>query len=200
MPLPVAALYNTALYNKVTSGHRLGPQPTELLAPPIIRFTSLTPIWRIASTMFWPCETRTTETPPTDTGQIDEGGPLKRLIILASFCQNRQETATISCNSAIARPTLPKCAREACDCYRHRQRRRLLVRAGDLPSCRIQSPDRKLAPRQRTSFVAIHDRKPLSHVGKNGREFLRPLWGRLHRPLQAGQKLRDERHRSQTRT
>jgi hypothetical protein len=36
--------------------HLLGLQPTELLAPPI---TSLTPIWRIASTMVWPCETRT---------------------------------------------------------------------------------------------------------------------------------------------
>src|SRR5262249_17906349 len=38
--------------------HLLALQPAKLLAPPII-VTSLTPIWRIASTMFWPCETRT---------------------------------------------------------------------------------------------------------------------------------------------
>src|SRR5262249_10170700 len=38
--------------------HLLDLQPTELLAPAIIRY-SLTPIWRIASTLFWPCETRT---------------------------------------------------------------------------------------------------------------------------------------------
>jgi hypothetical protein len=38
--------------------HLLGLQPTKLLAPPIIRHLA-TPIWRIASTIFWPCETRT---------------------------------------------------------------------------------------------------------------------------------------------
>src|SRR5262249_36188769 len=38
--------------------HLLGLQPAELLAPPIIRHLAH-PIWRIASTMFWPCETRT---------------------------------------------------------------------------------------------------------------------------------------------
>src|SRR5262249_1930117 len=38
--------------------HLLALQPAKLLAPPII-VTSLTPISRIASTMFWPCETRT---------------------------------------------------------------------------------------------------------------------------------------------
>src|SRR5262249_41559363 len=38
--------------------HLLALQPAKLLAPPII-VTSLTPIWRIASTMFWPCEAST---------------------------------------------------------------------------------------------------------------------------------------------
>src|SRR5262249_46605057 len=38
----------------------LGLQPTELLAPPIIRHLAH-PIWRIASTIFWPCETRTSK-------------------------------------------------------------------------------------------------------------------------------------------
>jgi hypothetical protein len=38
--------------------HLLGLQPTELLAPPIIRHPAH-PDLRIASTMFWPCETKT---------------------------------------------------------------------------------------------------------------------------------------------
>src|SRR5262249_61818230 len=45
-------------------------------------------------------------------------------------------------------------------------------------SCRIEGSNSKFASRQRPPFVAIHDRKPLSHVGKNGCEFLRPLWPR----------------------
>jgi len=76
----------------------------------------------------------------------------------------------------------------------------LLPRGGGLPSCRIEGPDCKLTPRQRTSFVAIHGGKPLSHVGKDGRKLLRSLWAGLHTPLQPGQKLRDQRRQSQTRT
>jgi hypothetical protein len=30
--------------------------------------------------------------------------------------------------------------------------------------------------------LGVHTGKLLSHVGKNGRELLRPVWGRLHRP------------------
>jgi hypothetical protein len=51
----------------------------------------------------------------------------------------------------------------------------LLGRVDCLLSCCIESPYRKLAPRQRTSFVAIHGCKPPSHVGKNSRKFRWPL-------------------------
>jgi hypothetical protein len=70
-------------------------------------------------------------------------------------------------------PPWQSCARQPGGC-RDSRRRPLLGRA-DLPSCRIESPDGKLAPRQRTSFVAVHGCKPPSHVGKDRREFLRPL-------------------------
>ena len=100
--------------------------------------------------------------------------PLKRLNILASVCQNRNEyyfelymTSPQSRYRGIMHST-----RVAADIARATVTRRRWR------SCRIESPDRKLAPRQRTSFVAIHDRKPLSHVGKNGSEYLRPLWPR----------------------
>src|SRR5262249_2463278 len=84
---------------------------------------------------------------------------------------------------------LPRLACAMQSCARHYLAAPLLLaRAGGLPSCRIESPDRKLAPRQRTSFVAIHDRKPLSHVGKNGCEFLRPLWPRPCVVQDAGRK------------
>jgi hypothetical protein len=69
-----------------------------------------------------------------------------------------------------------------------------------LPSCRIESPNRKLAPRQRSPFIPVHGGKLPGHVGKDGRELLRPRQGRLQRTLLPGQKLRDQRRRSQTRT
>jgi hypothetical protein len=43
---------------------------------------------------------------------------------------------------------------------------------------RIECPDCEFAARHRPPFVAIHGRKLLSHVGKNGGEFLRPLRAR----------------------
>lgn len=47
-------------------------------------------------------------------------------------------------------------------------------------SCRIKGPDREFAAHQRPPFIAVHGRESLSHVGKNGREFLRPLRPRLY--------------------
>ena len=104
--------------------------------------------------------------------------PLKRLSILASFCQNRPETS-YRCTMVLLQP---ECA--ASQSCAHRAP----LFAGGSHSCRIESPDRKLAPRQRTLFVAIHDRKPLSHVGKDGCEFLRPLWPRPCVVQDAGRK------------
>jgi hypothetical protein len=46
--------------------------------------------------------------------------------------------------------------------------------AGGLPSCRIESPNRKLAPRQRSPFIPVHGGKLPGHVGKDGRKLLRP--------------------------
>src|SRR5512132_1599747 len=48
----------TALRSRLFSSSRSFRRFTcSVFSPP--NFTSLTPIWRIASTMFWPCETRT---------------------------------------------------------------------------------------------------------------------------------------------
>jgi hypothetical protein len=110
--------------------------------------------------------------------------PLKRLSILASFCQNRHDNLSLYNSTITTNALLRNHALEAMCCHRAP----LFAPRGGAPSCRIESPDRKLAPRQRTSFVAIHDRKPLSHVGKDGCEFLRPLWPRPCVVQDAGRK------------
>src|SRR5262249_55788815 len=102
--------------------------------------------------------------------------PLKRLSILASFCQNHTTYKCILhyCNPGTATASAFAIMRSTTSGCRYPPPP-LLARAGGLPSCRIEGPDCKLAPRQRTSFVAIHGCKLPRHVGKDRREFLWPL-------------------------
>jgi len=77
---------------------------------------------------------------------------LKRLAILASFCQVYNFCLYSELTSITSAPT-----------------------AHGLPSRRIESSHGKLTPRQRASFVAIQGRKLPRLAGKNRREFLWPL-------------------------
>jgi hypothetical protein len=108
---------------------------------------------------------------------------LNSLSILASFCQSR------------AFVTLLLVVRRHC-CNLDARAKLTSVRllpiepalpyspgAGGLPSCRIESPNRKLAPRQHSPFIPVHGGKLPGHVGKDGRELLRPRQGRLQRTL-----------------
>jgi hypothetical protein len=104
--------------------------------------------------------------------------PLKRLIILASFCQIGDAEHLMVVETSFATNGLGPSAsnRVASKTWLPKQLAPpLLPRAGGLPPCRVEGPDCKLAPRQRTSFVAIHGQQLSSFLRKNRCELARPL-------------------------